>query len=161
MPETQTHFLKKVLKEKGTEPNENTSSYTKERQHAAQAFALHVDYRDGLSSEGVAWSHFGRYHWRDFGSHERLRIIFGGMCGLEITGHNLQSLLTDVRSGQLNGIKEMLSGQVMLGKPENVNDPLITSVNAYPNFDVLFEELKKEGQEEEREAGHAGRVRGR
>jgi len=161
MPETKSRFLSNIIEGKGPDSEDQTSAYTKERQQTAQAFALHVDYRDGLSSEGVAWSHFGRYQWRDFGTHESLRIIFGGMCGLEITGHNLQALVTDVRSGQLNGIKEMLSGQVALGKTESVEEAIITSINAYPNFDVLFEELKKEGQEEQHEAGHAGRVRGR
>lgn len=151
MPEAKSQFLSKIIEGKGPDTEEHTAAYTKERQHTAQAFALHVDYRDGLSSEGVAWSHFGRYHWRDLGTHESLRIIFGGMCGMEITGHNLQLLLTDVRSGQLNGIKEMLSGQVMLAKPESVNNALITSVKAYPNFDALFEEIKQEGQEEELE----------
>jgi hypothetical protein len=50
---------------------------------------------------------------------------------------------------------------VMLGKPENVNDALITSVNAYPNFDALFEDLKQQGKEEEHETRHARSVRGR
>jgi hypothetical protein len=161
MPENKSQFLAKIITGKEAERDEQVSGFTKERQHTAQAFVLHVDYRDGLSGEGVAWSHFGRYHWRDLGTHERLRIIFGGMCGMEIEGHNLQSLVTEVRSGQLNGIREMLSGQVMLGKQESASEAIINSVRAYPNFDALFEELKKEGQEEEHESGHAGRVRGR
>ena len=73
-----------------------------ERQHTAQSFSLHVDFRDGRAGEGVAWSHFARYRWRDTGEHESLRIIFGPTCAMEILGHNLGSLVNLVRDGKLN-----------------------------------------------------------
>lgn len=155
MPESPHRFLREIIG--NNEPEDDAA--TKERQHAAQALALHVDYRDGLSSEGVSWSFFARYHWRDMGSHELLRILFGAVCALEITGHNLKALERDVRSGQLNGIKEMLTGQAKL--EANGDKPVITGIKAYPDFDALFEALKAEGQEEEHDAGFARKVRGR
>ena len=154
-----SNFVKHLLEEK--EPEPDRKSFTKERQHTAQAFALHLDYRDNRSSEGVAWSHFARYKWHDLGSHERLRVVFGGVCGLEITGHNLKQLEAELRSGQLNGIKETVSGKIALGKSEGTTEPLITGVKAYPDFDALFESLIREGEEDEHETGHAGRIRGR
>jgi len=154
-----SNFVKKLMRDNDLEPEQK--SFSKERQHASQAFTLNIDYRDNLSSEGVTWSHFGRYQWKDLGSHERLRLMFGPMCGLEITGHNLQQLIADIRQGQLNGLKELVSGKITLAKSEGTTEPLIIAVNAFPDFDTQFESLKEEGKEEEHETGHAGRVRGR
>ncbi len=159
MADNRNLIVDRILKKR--DEDEPEKSFTKERQHTAQAFSLHLDYRNGLSKEGVAWSHFGRYQWRNHGSHESLKIIFGGLCGVEITGHNFEPLLTDIRNGQLNGIKEMLSGQAKLGQAEGVDDPIITGIKAYPDFDALFEALKEEGTEQDHDATHAGRVRGR
>ena len=154
MPEARSKFVERIL---DTKP-EDGKAFTSERQLTAQALALHVDYRDGLSSEGAAWSHLGRYKWRDNGNHETLRIILGPMCAMEIVGHNLKILVGEIREGQLNGIKEMLSGQSALAVHDGSKDPVINSVTAYPDFDQLFEEIKEEAKgESKHEARHARR----
>jgi hypothetical protein len=159
MAETKSKFLRDLI-DKGNESVEAAKSFTSERQQTAQALALHVDYRDGRSNEGVGWSHFGRYQWRDLGNHESLRIIFGPMCAMEITGHNLGALVREIRDGQLNGIKEMVTGQAKLAVHEGHEEPVISGVTAYPDFDAVFESIKEEANQEH-DTGFVGKVRGR
>ena len=154
MPETKSKFLSKLIEDKETAP-----SFTSERQPTAQALVLHVDYRDGLSSEGATWSHLVRYKWRDMGDHERLRIIFGPMCIMEILGHNLVPLIAKLREGQLNGIFEALTSQTALVVAEGGADTIISSVTAYPDFDTLFEEIREEAKEDEKNAAKGGFIR--
>ncbi len=156
MPEQRSKFIDKIFEEKGAE-REAERSYSRERQHGAQALSLHVDFRDGRASEGVAWSQFGRYRWADLGEHERLRIVFGPMCAMEVLGHNLGALVREIRDGQLNGIKEMITGQTRLALHEGDETPIILSVRAYPDFDELFEAIKEEGKEEH-ETRHTRRL---
>jgi hypothetical protein len=134
-----------------------------ERQHTAQSFSLHVDFRDGRAGEGVAWSHFARYRWRDAGEHESLRIIFGPTCAMEILGHNLGSLVNLVRDGKLNGLREMTSAETTIALHEGSANPVILSVTTYPDFDQFFEAIIEEAKEEKKEhdTGFAGKVRGR
>jgi hypothetical protein len=149
MPEPKSKFLNKILETKGSEP-EDAKSYTSERQHSAQAFNLHIERRDGRRAEGFAWSHYVGYEWLDEGSHERLIVIFG-MRAVEIEGHNLGVLVDDIREGQLNGIKELASGQRMLleqGNPDN--QPIIASVRSYPDFDDILREIKGEDDDKAR-----------
>ena len=47
-------------------------SFTKERQHTAQAFTLHVEWKDGRRTEGFAWAHYLGYRWADEGETEKL-----------------------------------------------------------------------------------------
>src|ERR1700704_1248408 len=110
MADTKAKFLDKFLSEKG--PDE-TKTFTSERQHTAQAFNLHVERKDGRRTEGFAWSHYVGYQWTDDGQHERLVVIFG-MRAVEIEGHNLGPLVTEIREGQLNSVRELASGQVQL-----------------------------------------------
>src|ERR1035437_3992625 len=158
MPEAKDKFLDKILDGKSAGPEE-AKSYTSERQHTAQAFNLHVERRDGRRAEGFAWSHYAGYEWTDEGSHERLVMVFG-MRAVEIEGHNLGVLVAEIREGQLNSIRELASGQAQLleqGNPDN--QPIITSVKSYPDFEEVLKEIK--GEKEEHETGHAGRIRGR
>lgn len=141
MPEPKSKFVERVFESKSAD---ELKSYTGERQPSAQSLALHIDYRDGLSSEGTAWSHFGRYKWRDNGDHETLRIVFGPLCAMEVVGHNLGALIREIREGRLNGIKEMITGQARLALNEGIETPVIASVKAYPDFDALFESIKEE-----------------
>jgi len=156
MHETKSRLLNRILESKDAE-QDAARSFTSERQHAAQAFALHVDFRDGLASEGSAWSHFARYRWADLGEHERLRVIFGPTCVMEILGHNLGKLVASIREGQLNGLREMSSAETALALHEGSEEPVILRVSAYPDFDKFFEAVRQ--GEEEHEPGFAGKVR--
>src|SRR5277367_5300925 len=157
MPETKSRFLNKILESKDAEADA-ARSYTSERQHTAQAFNLHVERRDGRRSEGFAWSHYAGYQWTDEGEHERLIVVFG-MRAVEIEGNNLGVLVTEIREGQLNSIRELASGQVQLleqGNPDN--QPIITAVKSYPDFEEILKEIKGD---DGHESGFAGKVRGR
>jgi hypothetical protein len=156
MAESRSAFLNKIIADKGL-PEDEAKSFSSERQHTAQAFNLHVERRDGRNAEGFAWSHYAGYRWTDEGEHERLVVIFG-MRAVEILGHNLGKLVTEIRDGQLNAVRELATRQATLLEHTNPdNEPIITSVKTYPDFEQILKQIK--GEEEEHETGHAGRVR--
>ena len=155
MPE-KSQFLRKILNENSDLP-EDASSVTSERQHSAQAFNLHLEKRDGLHAEGFAWSHYSGYKWTDEGSHERLVILFGARAA-EILGHNLKSVVEQVREGQLNGVWEMLTAQVELKRAGGDTGPVIIEINIHPDFEELLKEIKGG---DEHNTGFARKVRGR
>jgi hypothetical protein len=155
MPDAkQKSFAEALMKRtaRSGQDDDPEKTFTSERQHTAQAFNLHVERRDGRKAEGLAWSHYSGYQWTDEGSHERLVVIFG-MRAIEIEGHNLGVLVAEIREGQLNSIRELASGQAQLlqqGNPDN--QPVITSVKSFPDFEALLKDIKGE---DERETGHA------
>ena len=154
MPDAKSRFLRKLIDDSPTE----AKSFTSERQLTAQAFNLHVERRDGRSSEGFAWSHYVGYEWKDEGEQERLVVVFGARA-VEIEGHHLGVLVAEIREGQLNLIRELTTGHGTLLALENPdNEPVITSVKTYPDFEQIIKDIKGD---DERETGHAGRVRGR
>jgi hypothetical protein len=152
MPDARSRFLKEIIGEGEAEPK----TFTSERQQTAQAFNLHVDRRDGRHSEGFAWSHYVGYQWTDEGDHETLVVLFGTRA-VEIEGHNLSTLVNEIREGQLNGIKELVTAQAALKQANADTGAIISSIKTYPDFEDLLKEIKGD----DREAGHAGRVRGR
>ena len=158
MPDTRSEFLKKIVDGK-TPPPDDGKSFTSERQHTAQAFNLHIERRDGRQTEGFAWSHYVGYQWTDLSDRERLVVVFG-MRAVEIEGRNLGPLVTEIREGQLNGIRELASRQATLLEMANPdNEPIISSVKTFPDFEEILRGIK--GEEEEHDTGFAGKVRGR
>jgi hypothetical protein len=153
MPEAKSRFVERILDGKNAEDGK---AFTSERQLTAQAFNLHVEKRDGRHSEGFAWSHYVGYQWTDGGENERLVVLFGDRA-LEIEGHNLKSLVEEIRQGQLNGVKELATAQAMLKQANAETEPVISSVRMYPDFEEMLRELKGDDHEN----GHARRVRGR
>jgi hypothetical protein len=154
MPETKSRFVNRIIDEKAPD----TAAYTKERQHTAQAFNLHVERKDGRKSEGFAWSHYAGYQWTDEGERERLVVIFGARA-VEIEGHNLGVLVTEIREGQLNSIRELASRQATLlehDKPDS--GPIISSVRSYPDFEQILKEIKGEDDDKSQ---HVKRFAGR
>jgi len=138
MPEGKGKFLERILEPEGRK------SFSSERQLAPQAFSLHVERRDGRQAEGFAWSHYMGYRWTDEGEHERLVVIFGERA-VEIEGRNLGVLVSEIRDGQLNGIRELASRQRTLLESANPgNEPIIGSVRAYPDFEEILREIKGE-----------------
>jgi hypothetical protein len=154
---TRSRSLSRILG--SAEQGDEAQSFSKERQHTAQAFTLHVEYKDGRQLEGFPWSHYGGYYWKDDGERERLVLLFGERA-LEIEGYNLSILIAEIREGQLNGIKELVSRQATLLESANKeNEPVIASVKSYPDFEQILSELK--GGEDHGKHGHARRVAGR
>jgi len=156
MPDEKTKsFAQAVLKNAVRHEDDGAKSFTSERQHTAQAFNLHIERRDGRHSEGFAWSHYVGYQWSDEGDYEKLVVVFG-MRAVEIEGHHLKALVDEIREGQLNGIKELASGQAKLLEHNNPdNEPVITSVKTYPKLEDILKEIKGE---DERDTGFAGKV---
>lgn len=146
MPETRSRVVHKILEQSG----EAAKSYTKERQLSAQSFALHVERRDGKSAEGFSWSHYAGHHWTKGESNEKLVVLFGERA-VEVEGHNLGVLVEGIRDGQLNGIRELSSGQAMLLRQANPdNEPIIESVKTYPEFEEILKEIKGENDDKAR-----------
>ncbi|HYV29164.1 MAG TPA: hypothetical protein VFA77_16645 [Candidatus Eisenbacteria bacterium] len=151
MPDTKSKFLKDLIN-KNSPLADEPKSFSSERQHSAQAFNLHVEQKDGRRSEGFAWSHYSNYQWTEEGGHERLVVIFGPRA-VEIEGRNLGVLITEIREGQLNRISELASRQCALLEQSNPdNEPIITSVKSYPDFEEMLREIKGEDERETRNA---------
>src|ERR1039457_2841347 len=135
MPETKSRFLNRIIDEKGAD---EAAPFTKERQHTAQAFNLHVERKDGRRTEGFAWSHYAGYQWTDEGSVERLVVLFGDRA-VEIEGQNLGVLVNDIREGQLNKVRELTSGQkTLLEQAAAEDEPIIASVRTFPDFEEVL-----------------------
>jgi hypothetical protein len=149
MHEPQSRFLKQIIRptdSSGDEPK----TFTSERQHTAQAFSLHVEWKDGRHTEGFAWAHYSGYRWLDIGDCEKLLLIFGPRA-LEIEGHNLGVLVTEIRDGQLNSIRELSTvQQKALGQANDENQPIISSVKSYPDIDEILKEIKGEDDDKTR-----------
>jgi hypothetical protein len=147
MPEARSTVVEKILLR---DTGEDAKGFTSERQHSAQSFNLNVDWRDGRRKEGFAWSHYAGYRWLDDGDTEKLAVLFGERA-LEIEGHNLGVLVAEIRDGQLNGIKELASGQGRLLRQANPdNQPIILGVKSYPDFDDILMEIKGENNVQNR-----------
>ena len=147
MPEPQSRFLKEIIR-----PSEALSgepkAYTSERQHTAQAFTLHVEWKDGRHTEGFAWAHYSGYRWLDIGECEKLLLIFGPRA-LEIEGHNLGVLVTEIRDGQLNSIREIPTAQQkLLGQSNEENQPIISAVRAYPDIEEILKQIKGDSDDQ-------------
>ena len=146
MPEARSRVVHKILEQTA----EGAKSYSKERQLSAQSFTLHVERRDGKSAEGFSWSYYVGHHWTRNEDSEKLVVLFGQRA-VEVEGHNLGILVEGIRDGQLNGIRELSSGQAMLLRQANPdNEPIIESVKTYPDFDEILKEIKGENDDKGR-----------
>jgi len=152
MPEAKSDFARRLME--GREGD--GKSFTSERQLTAQAFELDVETRDALQSEGFPWSHYSGRKYSNKGTHECLVILFGERA-VEIEGHNLKPLVQEIREGRLNGVKEMLTSQVELLHADASDEPIISSVKTYPDFEEMLSELKGDNHD----IGFARKVRGR
>jgi hypothetical protein len=153
MPEAKSDFVKRLFDDK----QDAGKAFTAERQLTAQAFNLHVERRDGRHSEGFAWSHYTGYRWTDENDHEKLVVLFGTRA-VEIEGHNLGALVHEIREGQLNGVKELVTAEAALKQANADTEAVISSIKTYPDFEELLKEIKGDGGHE---PGFAGKVRGR
>lgn len=143
--------VERILGERGDEEK----AFTKERQHTAQAFTLHVEWKDGRRTEGFAWAHYLGYRWNDNGDKETLVLIFGPRA-VEIEGHNLGKLVEEIREGKLSSVREMNSSrQMLLSQSNPAEEPVIQAIRSYPDMDEILKELKGESDDK---AGHARRV---
>ena len=150
MPDNTRRAFDRIL-----ERTEEDKPFTKERQHTGQAFTLHVEYKDGRSSEGFAWTYYTGYRWRDVGHDEKLLLIFGGRA-LEIEGHNLGMLVTEIREGKLSSIREMPTAKQQLLKANGEGEAVISAIRTFPDVEEILKEIK--GEDEHDQGGHVRRV---
>jgi hypothetical protein len=135
--------------------DEDTKSYASERQLTAQAFALHVDFKDGRESENVSWSHFRRARWKDDGEIERLLVLFTEDI-LVIEGFNLKLLEDEMRECKLNRISEMSWQEAALKKASGTTEPIISAISLYPDLEEILMEIKGESSHDK--SSHFGRT---
>ena len=151
MPDAKSRFVERILDSK-TASNDDHKAFTSERQHTAQALGLHVEWREGRFSEGFSWAHYSGYRWSDEGDHEKLVVGFGARA-VEIEGHNLGVLVSEIREGRLNCIRELSNPQCALLRQSNPdNEPITTRVKAYPDFEEVLRVLKGEEDDKHRDA---------
>ena len=130
--------------------------FGKERQHTAQAFTLHVEWKDGRHTEGFAWAHYTGYQWLDDSASEKLVLIFGPRA-LEIEGHNLGVLVEEIREGKLNRVRETSSSKSILLKHSGEPDePIISAIHSYPKIEEILKEIK--GEDDDDKGRHARRL---
>ncbi len=145
----------KVLDKILVDTREDGKAYAKERQHTAQAFTLHVEWKDGRRAEGFAWALYTGYLWADDGDAERLILIFGARA-IEIEGHNLAPIVGEIREGKLNLIREMNSSNRMLLAHSNpADEPIISAIHSFPGVEQILSDIKGEDDDKGR---HARRV---
>lgn len=151
MPEAaRSKVLDKIL-----EPREDEKSYAKERQHTAQAFNLHVEWKDGRRAEGFPWALYSGYSWADDADKERLILLFGARA-IEIEGHNLAPIVGEIREGKLNLIRELNSSKrTLLTHSNPADEPIISAIHAFPTVNEILCEIKGENDDKGR---HARRV---
>jgi hypothetical protein len=152
MPESQlprSKVLRRILEEDGDHSEDHEHFYASEWQHAAQAFNLHVEKRDGMHSEGFPWAQYAGCKWSNEGDHERLVILFGARA-LEIEGHNLRDLVNEIREGKLNRVTEMVTSQAALKEANADTDPIIREIRMYPDFEEILKDIKGENRREAR-----------
>jgi hypothetical protein len=150
MPEPIKSHLDRIL-DRG---DDEEKTFTKERQHAAQAFTLHIEWKDGRRTEGFAWAHYMGYRWADNGDAEKLVLIFGDRA-IEIDGRNLVALVDEIREGKLTSIREMPSSKQMLLNNTGAIEPVISAIRSFPDLDEILKALK--GDDDDK-AGHARRI---
>jgi len=131
--------------------DEDVRSHTSERQHAAQAFALHLEYKDGRASENIPWMRFVRANLTDYSDCERLTVLFDN-CVVEVDGHNLKAIEEDLRECRLKEIVELLSQQVKLKRAEGAAEPLVSAIRCYPEIDIAVSQMKGEDDDQGRHA---------
>jgi hypothetical protein len=152
MHEVKSRAVERIL----DRDNADEKSFTKERQHTAQAFTLHVEWRDGRRTEGFAWAHYLGYGWTDDGHIEKVSLIFGDRV-IEIEGHNLGKLVDEIREGKLSSVREMNSSrQMMLSHANPAEEPVIASIRSYPELDDILKQIK--GEDDHDQGGHARRI---
>jgi len=123
--------------------------FTKEWQHAAQAFSLRLWFKDGRRSEGLPWTLYSGDDWQDgeAGKPERLTLTFGTRVVM-VEGYNLKRLVEQVDEGHLKSIREHDSKEVALIRNERPSDPAevkaaITKVVVEPPFEELVSAIRK------------------
>jgi hypothetical protein len=156
MSDVRSHVLERILGRPEGGDAKDVRSHSKEWQATSQALDLHVESRDGKTVEGFPWQLHAGYKWQDIGNQERLRILFGNRA-VEIEGHNLLVLVDEIREGQLNGIRELTKPEAqLLGDDNPKEEPIITGIRCYPDFDAMFGEIT--GEQDNHETRHARRA---
>jgi hypothetical protein len=109
-----------------------------------QAFSLRTDFRDGRRKRGMSWSHYSDYEWLDWGDHETLEVLFGEKI-LTVQGHNLKVLYRLIDEGKLKAFEEELNARVkQLRDNPPENEALVTSIEIYPDFEQLKQQIRGE-----------------
>jgi hypothetical protein len=124
-----------------------------------QAFCLRADFKDGRKRRATAWSHFSDYEWSDEGDRETLTIIFG-MRIVTIEGHRLNVFVRAIDEGKLKTFEELISAEALALQQNPDEEPIVMSVDIYPTFKNLIEEIKGEekgGHDNGPETGFAKR----
>jgi hypothetical protein len=123
--------------------------HIKERQSAAHADLLCLEYARGKGKETIAWSLFLRAFWDDDGRVERFRLLFSN-CLVVIDGEHLESTHRAHEEGQLKAVAEHSEREIELLRGENADltpgnkKSIIRRITVEPSFEEAVSALKGE-----------------
>jgi hypothetical protein len=152
-PENKKSFAESLLSKKtdGTDAADDDpqKGFTKEWQHAAQAFSLRLWFKDGHHSEGLPWTLYSGDDWHSGVSDkpERLTLTFGTRV-VTVEGYNLRRLVEQIDEGHLKSIREHDSKEVALIRSEKPADPTeikaaIVRIEVEPPFEEFAKTIKE------------------
>jgi hypothetical protein len=141
-------LLSKSTETKDTGEDDAQKGFTKEWQHAAQAFSLRLWFKDGHHCEALPWTLYSGDDWHGSATDkpERLTLTFGTRV-VTVEGYNLRRLVEQIDEGRLKSIHQHDSKEVALIRNEKPEDPLeiraaILRINVEPPFEEFARAMK-------------------
>jgi hypothetical protein len=144
-------LLRHLTGKKGADAQEDESGQTRERQTNAQAFSLRLFFKDRRRRRTLPWSMFADHAWTDDGDIETIVAFFGERVCV-VRGYRLDALDREISLGKRASIHEHTKAQVesMLGAEGD--EPIIVSIEVFPEIPLLLASVKGEDYDEN---GHA------
>jgi len=153
------HLLRRFAVRNGAADNDDLpEGMVREHQSNAQAFALTLICKDQRRRPTLPWAMYAGHEWTDDGDMERI-VAFFGERGCVIKGFRFQMLDREMSMGKRASIREHTKAQVesMLGGEGD--EPIIVSIEVFPETQELMAMLKGENDDDKHH--HAGRAKGR
>lgn len=137
---------------RNAQPEEQANDgLTREHQTGAQAFAVSIVFKDKRRRESFPWSMYAGHEWTDDGEEESI-VAFFGERGFAVRGYRLGALDRDLGLGKRASIKEHNKAQVEAMLGTEGEEPVIVSIETFPQIRDMLAALKGESDED----GHAG-----
>lgn len=145
--QAEKQFLRRFgVRDTETDSPESEAGPTREHQSNAQAFAFTVVFKDQRLRQSFPWAMYGGHEWTDDGDMECITALFGER-GCIVRGYRLGTLDRDMSLGKLVSIREHTKAQVGAMLAEDSEDPVIVSIETFPDMSSLMSVLKGDSDE--------------
>ena len=151
-PEGKKSFADALLT-KGTESKDAADDdpqkgFTKEWQHAAQAFSLRLWFKDGHHCEALPWTLYSGDEWHSSADKPEILTLTFGTRVVTVEGYNLKRLVEQIDEGHLKSIRQHDSKEVALIRNEKPADPVdiraaIVRIGVEPPFEEFAKAIKE------------------